>query len=78
VDRKALEVLKHERDVIRLYFINRILEWAGEVRAESGSPVKKQAQLPIVRGWHLCSAAADGEDSNGRAVLKSRARAGDI
>lgn len=35
---------KLERDVIRLCCINRILEWAGEVSAESGSPVRKLSQ----------------------------------
>lgn len=39
--KKPLEVLKLEREVIRLCCINRILEWAGEVGAESGSPVRK-------------------------------------
>lgn len=35
---------KLERDVIRLCCINRILEWAGKVSAESESPVRKLAQ----------------------------------
>lgn len=39
-----MDVLKLERDVIRLCCINRILEWAGEVSAESGSLVQKRSQ----------------------------------
>lgn len=60
---------KPERDAIRLCCINRILEWAGEVSAESGSPVRKLS--PLFRmgedGAHSVSTAP------GRVAVRGRA-----